>query len=180
MLVVAAIVDIGTCVDEQLGRLGPLAKKPGQSVTTWSGVRPPAAPPRREDARPGCSSTSCRRVPRSPVWTAATTALATSGDVIGVPSFFCGAHAQVVPSTLRHPTKKRRPRTFAPTIGLTPALEPRYALHLCDPGKKCHTEVQPDDHKEDLAHFASLLRCRRSATTVIIRGCLTLTRPDRM
>ena len=32
--------------------------------------------------------------------------------VIGVPSFFCGAHAQVVPSTWRHPTGK----TTAPDV----------------------------------------------------------------
>src|SRR5579859_7372057 len=37
---------------------GPFGKKPGQSVTIWSGVRLPALPPRLEDARPGFSSRS--------------------------------------------------------------------------------------------------------------------------
>ena len=99
---------------------------------------------------------------------------------LDVPSFFCWVHAQVVPSGWRHPTEKRRCRTFAPTIGLTPASEPRHPFRLCGPGKKCRTNVQPDDHEEHLAHSASLLRCRSSATTVIMRGCLTLTRSARM
>ena len=94
--------------------------------------------------------------------------------------FLRRAHAQVVLSAWRHPTEKRRSRAFAPTIGLTPALEPRHALRLCGPGKKCRTNVQRDDYEEHLAHAASLLRCRSRATAVIMRGCLTLTRSARM
>ncbi len=61
---------------------GAFGKKPGQSVTTCRGVRPPPGPPRRAVARPGCSSTRRWSASRSPLWTAAMTSMATSAVVI--------------------------------------------------------------------------------------------------
>jgi hypothetical protein len=99
---------------------------------------------------------------------------------LGVPGFLRRAHAEVVRPAWRYPTEKRRSRAFAPTIRLTPALEPRHPLRLCDPSEKRRSDVQPDHPEEHLAHNASLMRYRTSAAAVIMRACLPLARSARM
>ena len=83
MLVVAAIVDIGTCVDEQLGRLGPVGEEAGPvgddvQRRPASGGTPKT---RGRQTRLGLDELS-QCLPRSPLWTAAITAVATSAAVI--------------------------------------------------------------------------------------------------
>ncbi len=87
----------------------------------------------------------------------------TSLRALCVLGFLRRAHAQVVLTTWRHPPEKRRPGTLAPTIGLTPALEPPDTPGLGGASEDRSGDVQPDEREERLAHAAILVAGPRRA-----------------
>ena len=81
---------------------------------------------------------------------------------LGVPRLVFWTHPEVVLSLWRHPAEERRPRTLAPAVGFTSALEAAHALCLRGSGQECGAQVEPDDREEYLSHVVILRSARRT------------------